>query len=183
LKRSGRLGQTIILFTGDHGVRTAFEDPAFRTNLLDERSFHVPLYLYAPTSFREPLRIDWITSHIDVAPSILNLLGIDRGRSLEQGAAMWNPEIRNRTTFLWGGDYMGVDGFHQGGHFFSKNLLSGGVMRSDLLRSEQFRLIPATDKDQRATVSRIERMRMLISRWVELDPDSKQGPPALSDAK
>lgn len=182
LERSGRLDHTIILFTGDHGVRTAFEDPAFRTNRLDERSFHVPFYLYAPTSFRKPLRVDWITSHIDVAPSILDLLGIDAGRALEQGAPMWNPAIRSRTTFLWGGDYMGVDGFHQGGHFFSKDLLSGGVMRSDQLRSEQFQLIPATDKDHRATVSRIERMRMLISRWVELDPDSKQGPSPLSEA-
>jgi hypothetical protein len=178
LKRNGRLDHTIILFTGDHGVRTAFEDPAFRTNLLDERSFHVPFYLYAPTSFRQPLKIDWVTSHIDVAPSILDMLGIDSGRTLEQGSPLWNPEIRNRTTFLWGGDYMGVDGFHQGGQFFSTDLLSGGVMHSDQLRSDKFRLISGADqqKDQRAIATRIERMRMLIHRWAEIDPDSKQQP-------
>jgi Sulfatase len=182
LERNGRLKQTIILVTGDHGVRTAFEDSAFRSNLLDERSFHVPFYLYAPTSFREPLRIDWITSHIDIAPSILDLLGIDAGRSLEQGDPLWSSRIRDRTTYLWGGDYMGVDGFHRRGHFFSKDLLNGAVMFSEQLRSEQFRLIPATDDDRRMAAARIERMRMLMNRWVELDPNADQQSAARSHA-
>jgi len=49
LSNDGRLDKTIIVVTGDHGIRTATEDPSFEPHgLAPDYSFHVPLLIFAP---------------------------------------------------------------------------------------------------------------------------------------
>jgi phosphoglycerol transferase MdoB-like AlkP superfamily enzyme len=49
LSQDGRLNHTIIVVTGDHGVRTAIEDPSFEPyGILTDCTFRVPLLIYAP---------------------------------------------------------------------------------------------------------------------------------------
>jgi hypothetical protein len=167
LQRNGRLEHTIIMVAGDHGVRSSLEDPTFQTNLLDARSFQVPFYLYAPQSFRERINLDCVTSHIDVAPSILDRLGLDKGRGLEQGTVLWDPRIKNRVTFLWGSNCLGVDGFYRKGEFFSQNVLSGDVMRGARLQYADFQAI--VDTGEISASSRIGKMRALAEQWPGLD--------------
>jgi hypothetical protein len=171
LKRNGRLEHTIIIVTGDHGVRSVTEDPSFHFHVLDETTFHVPFYLYAPTSFGKHLVVDWVTSHIDIAPSILDLLGIDDHRGLEQGTFLWNPQLESRITFLWGAKYMGVDGFYRGGQFFSVNVLNGEVMHSHRLRNVEFQPLTDKDEDKDSVAVRLSKMRALIQEWPQLDSD------------
>ncbi len=71
LKQHGRLSRTLIVITGDHGVRTPVEDPAFPRGFNDDYSFHVPFLLYAPGVLHSTNILRWVTSHIDVTPSIL----------------------------------------------------------------------------------------------------------------
>ena len=112
LEPSGKLENTLIVVTGDHGVRTTMEDPrTFNAGMIQEYSFHVPFLLYAPTVLTSPQEIPWTTSHIDICPSLLDLLGISEGRTSEQGAPIWDSRLAERTVFLWGRIHVGADGF------------------------------------------------------------------------
>jgi len=115
--KAGRLDNTLILVTGDHGIRTAREDPQFNTGFLDEYSFRVPLLLFSKAAFAQPVYTETLTSHIDISPSVLQLQGIERDRSLEQGLALWDAGLEQRTTFFLGNWYFGADGFHRDGVF------------------------------------------------------------------
>jgi membrane-anchored protein YejM (alkaline phosphatase superfamily) len=124
VRQSGRLDRTLIVVTSDHGIRTAVEDPSFKGGRLSDYTFHVPLMLYAPGVLHARQDIGVLTSHIDVAPSVLDLLGISEGRATEQGSQLWDPRIAGRRTFFWAKDYLGADGYYSDGKF--------GMLLSDL---------------------------------------------------
>jgi arylsulfatase A-like enzyme len=67
---------------------------------MDDYAFHVPLLLYAPGILKRSERIDYVTSHIDITPSILDLAGISAGREKEQGAPLgMHAWPRGRRTY------------------------------------------------------------------------------------
>jgi Sulfatase len=170
LERNGRLEHTIILVSGDHGVRSTLEDPGLRTGLLDDRSFHVPCYLYVPQI--KSAQIDYVTSHIDIGPSILDLLGLERDVS-EQGCPLWEEQVRHRVTLLCGASYLGVDGFYQNGQFNSVNALSNQVMQSNRCHYDDFR--PMSNDSGAAQVrATIDRLRQLTQVWPVLDWPTRQ---------
>jgi phosphoglycerol transferase MdoB-like AlkP superfamily enzyme len=117
LGRSNQLDHTLIIITGDHGVRTSQEDPTFVPGMIDEASFHVPLLIYAPQALDAPKPIPWVTSHIDVAPGVLDLLGIEGNRQLMEGEAIWNPGLAERSTYLFAARMFGSDGYYSRGWF------------------------------------------------------------------
>jgi hypothetical protein len=118
LERAGRLENTLIMVTGDHGIRSAQEDPAFSGASIDPYSFHVPCLLFAPKAVPQTVVIPWMTSHIDLTPSVLDLLGVAEGRSFELGSPMWDPRLDHRTTFFWANQYLGADGFQENGQYY-----------------------------------------------------------------
>ena len=130
LRESGRLEHTVFLVMGDHGIRTRMEDPSFEGGNIGEYSFHVPCVLSAPTALDGKVVIPWTTSHIDLAPSILDLLGVSDGRELMLGSPMWDERIRDRTTFLFAGEYLGADGFHERGTYGMWKYMSGTAYSS-----------------------------------------------------
>ena len=133
LERYHQLDNTVIVVVGDHGLRDAQEDPGFAAGTIGENSFHVPMMIYAGRALDHTVRIPWLTSHIDVAPTILDLLGIDKGRKYEQGTAVWNPELAGRTTYFFANTVFGADGFYSQGRFYMWNRMSDAVYsRSDL---------------------------------------------------
>src|SRR5664280_390116 len=86
LEKNKMLSNTMIVVTGDHGIRDKTEDPTFVPGMIDEYSFHVPLLVYSQGAIPKRVDIPWITSHIDITPTVLDLVGIDSGRSMEEGA-------------------------------------------------------------------------------------------------
>ena len=58
-----------------------------------------------------------LTSHIDISPTLLDLLGVNRNKTLEQGLGLWDSGLKDRTTFFLGNWYFGADGFHENGEF------------------------------------------------------------------
>jgi glucan phosphoethanolaminetransferase (alkaline phosphatase superfamily) len=168
LERTGHLNRTVIMVTGDHGVRSTLEDPSLHAGMLDDRSFHVPFYLYVPM-VKKSIYIDYVTSHIDIGPSFFELLGIEKDRR-EQGSPLWDEQIANRTTFLWGSDFMGVDGFHKGNRFFSVSALSKEitVALSGKLNHGDFQ--PTSPQESEAATSKVEGMRKLVGQWPALEP-------------
>ena len=159
LRHSGRLDRTLILVTADHGIRTSVEDPSFTGGRLSDYSFHVPLLLYAPGVLRERKDIGVLTSHIDIMPSLLDLLGISDGRDAEEGSPLWAPEIAGRRTFFWAKDYLGADGYYSEGKFHMLVYDLGSLYeapwmdftQTDLLRGESAEKVRSTTRRMAAT--------------------------------
>jgi arylsulfatase A-like enzyme len=166
LTRDGRIDRTIILVTGDHGIRTATEDPEFDPHgLLPDYSFHVPLLIYAPKVLEARQAIHGVTSHIDLAPTILDLLGVESGRGFEQGRPVWDVEESHRKVFLWAGDYLGAEGFEQDNHYTVWNKTAGYVFTGDSLNEDQMRMVPAGSAEQVNAIRAIRSMTRLNSDW------------------
>jgi arylsulfatase A-like enzyme len=77
LHQRGLTDGTLIVVVGDHGQAFGQHEGNYgHTLFLYEENVHVPLVFAAPGAIRGPLRIGRIASHIDLAPSILDLLGL-----------------------------------------------------------------------------------------------------------
>lgn len=97
LQAAGRAEQTLIVVTSDHGEGV---DGERHGRNVYESSARVPMLILAPQREGPPVRVDEPTSHLDVAPTILGLLGVPvpctmRGRDLTQ------PSTR-RVAFVGG---------------------------------------------------------------------------------
>ena len=111
LKEQGTLDRTVIVIVGDHGLRTRQEHPQFVAGTLGDISFRVPLMIYAPGVLDSAVTIPWVTSHIDISPSVSDLLGFGTERQLEQGSPIWTPAIQERRTYFLARNYLGADGY------------------------------------------------------------------------
>jgi arylsulfatase A-like enzyme len=124
---------TIIVLTADHGLRNNVDDPDYPTGMVDEVSFHVPLFVYYPAAIPNRVDIPWITSHIDIGPTVLDLLGIESGRTLEEGAPIWQADLRGRTTFFLASGYFGTDGYYRDQKYYMVKYLSDSVYENSSL--------------------------------------------------
>ena len=117
LQELGIADDTVIVITSDHGLRTRSEFPLLKPGLLNEISFHVPMLIYAPNALSEQVSLDYVTSHIDITPSILSLLGVDSSSILQVGSPIWELGLESRRTYLLANDYFGVDGYFEKGQY------------------------------------------------------------------
>lgn len=174
LDARGQLHKTIIVVFGDHGRRTLQENPDLPRGTIDDSVFHVPLVLYAPKTLDHQETIPWITSHIDIAPTILDLLGIQKNRGPDQGAPLWDAELKDRTTFLFGEPILGADGYTSNGkfymwhhlsnvvyenseaHFGADNFVSGSSPLSNDIKSHISNIVALDDAWQKVFAHRIQ---------------------------
>ena len=167
LEEHHQLENTIIAVFGDHGIRTRHEDPNFVGGTLDDYSFHVPMRIFAPKAVTAPLRINWLTSHIDITPTLLDLLGVDRRRELEQGLPVWEPAIGNRTTFFLARQTFGTDGFYSTPRFFMWNQLSDTVSASTRAHFEIRDVLPTNSRDVGMVQAKIRRLLSFQQVWLD----------------
>ena len=144
LERDGALDHTIIVVTADHGLRWS---PAPEQHLqlaspgkLDDATLRVPLLIYVPEVLKHTVTLEQPTSHLDMAPTILDLVGLTAGRELEEGTTLWNPDITKRRLFLWMDPY-GATGFVDNGSYYMRTV-SGTILKSDSLRFEDGNTLP-----------------------------------------
>ena len=172
LRTTGSLDTTVIVVTSDHGIRTRVEDPGFRGGTISDYSFHVPLLVYAPTALPAPMKIPWLTSHVDVAPTILDLVGVERRTESEQGAAIWDERLAARTTFLLARGYLGAEAYHSRGEFYMLNRLSNAAHRSKTLDFPPATMLPPDSSDHAGVVHTLDLMDRLQRRWLSVPPPS-----------
>ncbi len=165
LQRHGELDKTIIVVVGDHGRRTRLENPNLPRGTIYETSYHVPLLIYAPQTLNHTERIPWITSHIDIAPTVLDLLGVERDRSLEQGSSIWNPGLKGRTTFLLGQPTFGADGYASDGKFYMWNYLSDSVFENNKASFNFTDVVPRNSAVEREVKTEIANLVQLEAAW------------------
>jgi phosphoglycerol transferase MdoB-like AlkP superfamily enzyme len=120
LKETNQFSNTIFVVTGDHGIRSVYETNQLFENpqLLNEVSFRVPFWIFnaGRLDLKNP---DWATSHIDVTPTILDLLGIPYAPTSYQGRTMLHPT--ERVVFFLGGEFLSPNGFKYGNRFYMEN--------------------------------------------------------------
>jgi len=128
LQRDGALDNTIIVITGDHGMRSVpgrdsrhFVSTSTH-GVLEDVIMRVPMLIYVPGVLKHSIFIDSPTSHIDIAPTLLDLMGISAGRELEQGSPVYSPGIDKRRLFL-DMDLMGASGFYDAGSYYSSSIM------------------------------------------------------------
>ena len=129
LRDLGRLDHTVIALTADHGIRTRAEDPGLAIGKISDYMFRVPLLLYAPNALGETRALDVPTSHIDLAPTLLALLGETAPLARMQGIPIWQRSAQDRLYF-WAAAYGGADGFEQDGTYYMRQALSGSAFKS-----------------------------------------------------
>jgi hypothetical protein len=114
LARSGVLEDTVIVITGDHGVRTTQEDPDLKAGMIDKYSLQVPLIVVAPHSHYPAAVSTRPTSHVDVPAELSLLFGMQRGRII-QGVPFFDKSIDTRRQFFMANWYYGADGYRDSG--------------------------------------------------------------------
>jgi hypothetical protein len=165
LEKYHQLEQTMIVVVGDHGIRTRNEDPSLASGTIDEYTFKVPLLIFAPQALDHMEKIPWITSHIDVAPALLDLLGIEEHRESEQGVALWNPELTKRRTFFFATQTFGADGFAEKNRFYMWNRMTDSVYAGGQLHFEDKDFVPKSSAEFESVSRSIDRIIVLEQVW------------------
>ena len=106
---SSRIAVAII---GDHGVRN-FLDPDLGGEPFPLVEYRVPAVIGCPSLFDGPIFTNAATSHVDVAPTLEWVLGMDPDQSVAQGLVMTDQRLEQRFSFLFAGT-VGVDAIIHG---------------------------------------------------------------------
>jgi arylsulfatase A-like enzyme len=117
------LEDTIIVVTADHGIRTKIEDPSLNPGFASSYMFRTPLMIFAPRAVHESEWITAPTSHVDIAPTVLALLGHPDSQSIGVGLPIWQATSDRRVYFLADG-YGGFNGFVENGEYFQLQMLT-----------------------------------------------------------
>jgi len=107
---SGVLNDTVIVLTGDHGVRTTEEDPRVPVGMIDAYPLHVPLVIVAPHAGYSGQTSMAPTSHVDIPAELSHLLGV-APHPVGQGLPLQDPAIASRRQFFMANWYYGADGY------------------------------------------------------------------------
>ena len=113
LKEAGKESETLVIFTSDHGEMLGDHFCWGKGGWLDS-SQHVPLVIRDPRANRRGVRTDALTESVDVAPAILDWLGLDippalDGESLLPLARGEPPPREWRKAATWEFDFRDLD--------------------------------------------------------------------------
>ena len=131
LRQLNILDDTVIVITGDHGPRNRVDNDALDTRYSNEETYHVPLLIHYPAALPQPVVIEHVTSHVDLVPTVLQLMGAESDDYLHQGMPVFDDAIADRVTFFLGDHYIGSDGLHYQGAFYMVNGLTQATYRND----------------------------------------------------
>lgn len=116
LEKNKWLQNTLILLTSDHGVRTKIEYPGLQIGFLNSYSFRVPFFLFAPNALSKTAVFNNVTSHVDILPTLLSLLGVEYNEKRFHGIPIWRRQDRN--VYFLAKDYCAADGYFDSEEFY-----------------------------------------------------------------
>jgi len=114
LKARGRLEDTAVVYLADHG-ETVAERPRAQAGrrLAYEPSMHVPMAIVAPSVFHTHLKSERVGSHVDLLPTMMDLMGIEADPR-HTGQSLVSSSFHPRRVFIGasnGPKYVGfIDG-------------------------------------------------------------------------
>ncbi len=83
MENIGIYENTLIVLTSDHGESLTEHDISFEHHGLYDTVTHVPLIFHCPKKITSGVKIRGLVQHIDIAPTILEFLGIPKPASME----------------------------------------------------------------------------------------------------
>lgn len=111
LEQSGRLAKTLVVAVADHGEGLGEHDEISHGNFLYDSTLRVPLIVYAPAALGAGLVDGRVVSHVDLLPTLLELLGVADGgprdgqswvgRAPEAGRAVYLETTSPYHEFGW----------------------------------------------------------------------------------
>jgi Sulfatase len=126
VEQRGLSDSIIVVVTGDHGLRAKGEFGSLgETMRFGTISFNVPFVLYAPGLLDRGVRLTHVTSHVDIAPTLYDLVGISTDSLLLHGSSMLDPSVERRTTFMLNNSLRPVDGYYRDGWLYIYNAFTG----------------------------------------------------------
>ena len=163
LRERGLADDTMVVVTGDHGE--AFADPHAQRGhawTVFEEETHVPLMIWNPRLFPAGQRVETIGGHVDLNPTIADLLGIEPPREW-QGHSLFDRARPSRAFFMAiaGGDVFGV---REENWKYVYDVTSGSEMLFDLSRDPNERHNVAGAEAERA-----RRLRQQVGAWVTFE--------------
>jgi sulfatase-like protein len=167
LEKLGRLDRTLIVVACDHGLRSSESDSSFREGQVDDLTFHVPFLLYAPGIVTAQTNLPWPTSHIDITPSVLDLLGISDAREFEAGTPIWNAGLRDRCIFFFASQYFGADGYRCGDSFSMWNSMLNVTYTGRTLHFTASEAVAVDSQPYKEIVARVQGMGALRNAWYD----------------
>lgn len=145
LKKNNLDQDIIIVITGDHGLRymDEFESLGETFGHLN-MAFNVPFLLYAPGLINDQISLPYVTSHVDITPTLLEFVGVETSDLFHHGQNVLDKRLHHRVTFMMNTNLSPTDGFHWQGNFMTYNNLSGKSYLAKYRGKEEKQLI---DKD------------------------------------
>lgn len=92
LKDEGMLNNTIIVFTSDHGEMQGAHGLKGKGGFVYDYNVHVPLIIYHP-DYEGGRRIDAVTSHLDLAPTFIDMTFISDEKKAEISAGLQGKSL------------------------------------------------------------------------------------------
>jgi len=130
--RKHRLDQnTVVLITGDHGEAFGgLHDSHFHGLNLYEEDIHVPMIIWSPSLFSHETHSSVVGGHMDIGPTILDLLGINTPAG-QQGQSLFTPDRNQRVYFFQNKAYL-LFGLRSGDWKYIYNSVTGKEQLYDL---------------------------------------------------
>jgi hypothetical protein len=161
LQRDKVLDHTIIVITGDHGTRSErLAGEHFKGDIhvihgtLDDVVMRVPMLVYAPGVLDHAVLTETPTSHIDITPTVLDLLGFSSSLESEQGSPVYADGLDKRRVFL-PMNYLGASGFYFEGEYYSRSAIGPGtVYKNSILKFDPSNMLPF-DSEEAENVRKI----------------------------
>lgn len=169
LRERGLADDTLVVVTGDHGE--AFREPHRQRGhgfTVYEEDVHVPLMLWNPRLFPAGRRVATIGSHMDLDPTVADLLGFEPSGEW-QGRSLFDPARPPRAYFVSSvGDYQ--FGVRDGQWKYILNTTHGREMLFDLVSDPDEQRNVATSE-----LDRCRRLRQRIAAWVSFEEEFLRG--------
>ena len=169
LRERGLAVDTLVVMTGDHGE--AFRDPHDHRGhgfMIYQEDINVPLILWNPRLFSSGRRVPDVCAHVDVNPTIADVLGIEPSGEW-QGYSLFDRARPLRAFFVTGaGDYH--FGLREGPWKYVFEATDGQERLFDLNRDPKELQNVAASEPQRCA-----RMRQRVAAWVSFEEEFLRG--------
>lgn len=164
LRKRGLADDTIVVVTGDHGQAFgAPHDGHYHSGNVYQEDVRVPFVIWSPGLFQTGQTSEAVGAHVDLAPTVLDLLGVPPPAGW-QGRSLMAPEPTPRRAYFFGmrNDYL--FGVREGAYKYIFNSTQGRDELYDLSAD------PLELSNSAAAHPELrERLRQHVGAWLEAD--------------